>query len=577
MRRIFSAIVAAVAAAASAHAQTFVNNYMEGGVALPGWTVANTANGVGAPGTTSAIDIDGPGPLGVNNAAEFVVGQAVFTAGVQEGVTMIQSLWLPAGFTYTIDADVAVINPSASGNTEGGRFVLIVQGFEFGNVSGGPIAANTNRYDHIHGSFITGGTGIFNVGVKITRPFILPTPAQHQFVDNFLVHPVYFVNGNLENDPASKAGWGCANTANGVGAPGSIAAVDIDGPGPLGVSNAAHFEVGQAVFTSGVQEGVEMTQTLVFANNRTYTIDFDWSAVNTNASGNAQGGVFNLIIDGVVQTSQAAPNIPGNSSVFGHISFAYPSTANAAHSVGVRITRPFILPGGLFQNVDNFTVTGGGMYVETGDAGDLPATSQTVPGNNLIQGISGNLALSDADMFKISICDEAHFGAATVGNTGFDSQLFLFGSTGLGVTADDDDPTLGSLQSRITSANVFANGIYYLAVSSFDHDPTSVGGLIFGNAFAVEHAPDGPGAGSPVTGWINAGGGGPYGILVSGVCGGQQCYADCNGDNALNVNDFVCFQNAFAAQLPYADCNHDNALNVNDFICFQGQFAAGCP
>jgi hypothetical protein len=55
----------------------------------------------------------------------------------------------------------------------------------------------------------------------------------------------------------------------------------------------------------------------------------------------------------------------------------------------------------------------------------------------------------------------------------------------------------------------------------------------------------------PLTGWVGVGGGsGPYGILVSGVCGGAVCYADCNGDNALNVNDFICFQGQFAAGCP---------------------------
>jgi hypothetical protein len=58
---------------------------------------------------------------------------------------------------------------------------------------------------------------------------------------------------------------------------------------------------------------------------------------------------------------------------------------------------------------------------------------------------------------------------------------------------------------------------------------------------------------------------------------GTPCYPDCNGDHALNVNDFVCFQSAFAAMnLSLADCNHDNTLNVNDFVCFQSSYAAGC-
>jgi len=57
---------------------------------------------------------------------------------------------------------------------------------------------------------------------------------------------------------------------------------------------------------------------------------------------------------------------------------------------------------------------------------------------------------------------------------------------------------------------------------------------------------------------------------------GPVCYPDCNADHALNVNDFICFQAAFAAANMAADCNHDTNLNVNDFICFQGAFAAGC-
>jgi len=57
---------------------------------------------------------------------------------------------------------------------------------------------------------------------------------------------------------------------------------------------------------------------------------------------------------------------------------------------------------------------------------------------------------------------------------------------------------------------------------------------------------------------------------------GVLCYPDCNHDHALNVNDFVCFQAAFAGGNPVADCDHNAALNVNDFICFQAAFAAGC-
>lgn len=61
------------------------------------------------------------------------------------------------------------------------------------------------------------------------------------------------------------------------------------------------------------------------------------------------------------------------------------------------------------------------------------------------------------------------------------------------------------------------------------------------------------------------------------------CYPNCDGSTEppiLNVNDFACFLNAFAAGRSYANCDGSTAppaLNVNDFGCFLNHFAAGCP
>jgi hypothetical protein len=60
------------------------------------------------------------------------------------------------------------------------------------------------------------------------------------------------------------------------------------------------------------------------------------------------------------------------------------------------------------------------------------------------------------------------------------------------------------------------------------------------------------------------------------------CYANCDSSTTipfLNVNDFVCFQQQFAAGASFANCDGSTTapvLNVNDFVCFQQQFAAGC-
>jgi photosystem II stability/assembly factor-like uncharacterized protein len=61
------------------------------------------------------------------------------------------------------------------------------------------------------------------------------------------------------------------------------------------------------------------------------------------------------------------------------------------------------------------------------------------------------------------------------------------------------------------------------------------------------------------------------------------CYANCDGSTTapvLNVSDFSCFLNKFAAGDPWANCDGSTVppvLNVSDFTCFLGKFAAGCP
>jgi len=61
------------------------------------------------------------------------------------------------------------------------------------------------------------------------------------------------------------------------------------------------------------------------------------------------------------------------------------------------------------------------------------------------------------------------------------------------------------------------------------------------------------------------------------------CYANCDGSTAapaLNVGDFTCFLQKYAAQEAYANCDGSTAapaLNVGDFTCFLQKYAAGCP
>ena len=85
--------------------------------------------------------------------------------------------------------------------------------------------------------------------------------------------------------------------------------------------------------------------------------------------------------------------------------------------------------------------------------------------------------------------------------------------------------------------------------------------------------------------WASAASGGVGGGL-QGVGGDVQwvgcpnCYANCDNSTQppkLNVLDFLCFLNKFAAADPYANCTVDATIDINDFMCFLTKFAAGCP
>ena len=121
------------------------------------------------------------------------------------------------------------------------------------------------------------------------------------------------------------------------------------------------------------------------------------------------------------------------------------------------------------------TSTHAATYAETGDAGDLPATAQTISGTTgtMLTDITGALTLtnntSDGDMFRIYIPTPGTFSASMVfarGTNAFDSQLMLFSSTGAGIVANDDSAATGKPQAAIPAGALTGQpaGYYYLLV-----------------------------------------------------------------------------------------------------------------
>ncbi|MFG0284958.1 MAG: GC-type dockerin domain-anchored protein [Phycisphaerales bacterium JB039] len=72
-------------------------------------------------------------------------------------------------------------------------------------------------------------------------------------------------------------------------------------------------------------------------------------------------------------------------------------------------------------------------------------------------------------------------------------------------------------------------------------------------------------------------GGDEPGTWLARYVGDDRCLADCDQSGALDIFDFLCFQNLFATVDPAADCDGSGTLDIFDFLCFQNAFAAGCP
>lgn len=182
---------------------------------------------------------------------------------------------------------------------------------------------------------------------------------------------------------------------------------------------------------------------------------------------------------------------------------------------------------------DNFR---GPEWVEEGDAGSLPGGAQNTTGEGPMGAIRGTVGVGfgapdEVDMYWIRIDSPGQFSARTLspGFSQFDSQLWLFRANGLGLLANDEAPGAEDGESLLlplsddgTSVRVDRPGIYLLAITIFNNDPFSEGGLIFFQGSRTEiSGPDGQGGGFPIRGWSGNGGDGSgqleYRIALTGV------------------------------------------------------------
>ena len=147
------------------------------------------------------------------------------------------------------------------------------------------------------------------------------------------------------------------------------------------------------------------------------------------------------------------------------------------------------------------------------DAGESLSTAQDLINQNgqLVNGITGSLSdNNDVDIYKIYLPGNQTFSATTFDTSisNIDTRLFLFDANGRGVYFNDDENDQ-TRQSTLPAGHPLtpqAAGNYYLAITSYEKEPLSTEGNIFGSgSFTDILGATGNGGSQPLSSWNNNG------------------------------------------------------------------------
>jgi hypothetical protein len=156
--------------------------------------------------------------------------------------------------------------------------------------------------------------------------------------------------------------WTTFLTPNGSIGPTDTADIvlfDIDGPGPLPESLSVQLNVGQIVHLPSLEAagGGIMHSAFFLAGDLSITVDI--ATHNPNGLPNDEGGIFELLFDGIVQDSLDFEVVLGRGSEFGQLSLPSLLISEGMHDIAIRVTRPRENLGGgatPLQYIDNIVV-----------------------------------------------------------------------------------------------------------------------------------------------------------------------------------------------------------------------------
>jgi hypothetical protein len=135
-------------------------------------------------------------------------------------------------------------------------------------------------------------------------------------------------------------GWTLFTTSNGSPGPSgsglpAVTSFNVTG---AGAQNAATFQVGEVAF-NGTQQGGGITQTVTLPGG---PISFFADIASLGIAGvNGEGGVFNVLLDGITEDTLDIGTIDSGAVIRDTLSFATTEGAGA-HTLEILITRPFL-------------------------------------------------------------------------------------------------------------------------------------------------------------------------------------------------------------------------------------------
>ena len=191
---------------------------------------------------------------------------------------------------------------------------------------------------------------------------------------------------------------------------------------------------------------------------------------------------------------------------------------------------------GLFAITQDTTVAS-----ESSDAGQSLSKSQDLTSQNgqLVTGIRGILSDDkDVDIYKISLPGNQTFSATTVNRSTYvDTRLFLFDTNGRGVYSNDDENDQ-TRQSTLPAGHPLTPqkaGNYYLAITSYENEPLSEDGTIFGSgSFTDILGAMGNGSSQPLSSWSDNGT--DIGTYVVSITDSSTTPAVISGGTGGNIN-----------------------------------------